>query len=108
MARDESVRVDVVISHAPRQVTSLSLVVARGKKVRDALRASALAPAHQELPEGVSAVGVWGRIVALDALLNDGDRVELYRVLQVDPKEARRLRYRAQGERGRTPRPRKG
>jgi hypothetical protein len=38
-------------------------------------------------------IGVWGRKQPLDAALRDRDRVELYRPLQVDPKEARRLRY---------------
>ncbi len=36
--------------------------------------------------------GVWSKPVARDALLNDGDRVELYRPLTADPKEARRRR----------------
>jgi putative ubiquitin-RnfH superfamily antitoxin RatB of RatAB toxin-antitoxin module len=34
----------------------------------------------------------------LDHVLRDRDRIELYRGLKVDPKEARRLRYRAAGE----------
>ncbi|MDA1074944.1 MAG: RnfH family protein [Proteobacteria bacterium] len=38
------------------------------------------------------AVGVFGVICEHDRVLSDGDRVELYRPLQMDPKEARRLR----------------
>ena len=38
-------------------------------------------------------VGVWGRKCDVTAVLRDRDRVELYRPLTVDPKEARRLRY---------------
>lgn len=37
-------------------------------------------------------VGIYGRLVRLDRLLRDGDRVEIYRPLLVDPKQARRLR----------------
>lgn len=37
-------------------------------------------------------VGIFGRIVSLDTLLNDGDRVEIYRPLVVDPKTRRRHR----------------
>ena len=44
--------------------------------------------------------GIWGRAAALDARLRDGDRVELTRGLLVDPKEARRQRYRRDGVRG--------
>jgi putative ubiquitin-RnfH superfamily antitoxin RatB of RatAB toxin-antitoxin module len=38
---------------------------------------------------------VWGRRCALTQRLNDGDRVEIYRPLSVDPKQARRLRDKA-------------
>jgi uncharacterized protein len=41
--------------------------------------------------------GIWGKTAALDTQLRDGDRVELTRGLRVDPKEARRQRYRRDG-----------
>ena len=56
-----------------------------GAKVRDALAASRLS-GH--------AVGIFGKRVTLDTALSDGDRVEIYRPLAIDPKEARRLRAR--------------
>ena len=37
-------------------------------------------------------VGIWGRACAMTRRLEDGDRVELYRPLMVEPKEARRVR----------------
>ncbi|MEO1204676.1 MAG: RnfH family protein [Pseudomonadota bacterium] len=37
---------------------------------------------------------MWGRIAERDALLTDGDRVEIYRELLRDPREARRERAR--------------
>jgi sulfur carrier protein len=42
---------------------------------------------------------VWGRRVPLDTPLRDGDRVEVYRPLRVDPKVARRERFVRQGAR---------
>ena len=39
-------------------------------------------------------LGVWGKPRSADTLLRDRDRVEIYRPLTVDPKEARRQRYR--------------
>lgn len=45
-------------------------------------------------------VGVWARVQPLAAPLADGDRVELYRALSIDPKEARRARFAQQGARG--------
>jgi len=38
------------------------------------------------------AVGVFGAVQSLDYVLNAGDRVEIYRSLPIDPKEARRKR----------------
>lgn len=37
-------------------------------------------------------VGIHSRVVSLDAPLNPGDRVEIYRSLKIDPKEARHSR----------------
>lgn len=44
-------------------------------------------------------VGVWGRVRPLATPLRERDRVEVYRALTVDPKEARRERYAKRGER---------
>lgn len=43
--------------------------------------------------------GVWGRLLPGTQLLADGDRVELYQPLKVDPKKARRERFAKQGAR---------
>lgn len=37
-------------------------------------------------------IGIFGKAVKLDTLLSDGDRVEIYRPLIADPKEARKKR----------------
>ncbi len=44
-----------------------------------------------------SSVGVWSRKASLNQLLREHDRVEIYRPLTVDPKVARRERFRKQG-----------
>ena len=44
-------------------------------------------------------IGIWGRVRPLQTLLRERDRIEVYRPLTVDPKEARRLRYAKRGER---------
>ncbi len=36
--------------------------------------------------------GIFGKLAGLDAALSEGDRVEIYRPLALDPKEARRRR----------------
>lgn len=47
-------------------------------------------------------VGVFSKPVALDDLLEAGDRVEIYRSLEVDPKEARRRRAEVRSRRSAT------
>ena len=73
----------------------VTLELTAGCTVADALRFSRLLERHGLTLDGLRC-GVWGRVQPLDALLRDGDRVELYRPLSVDPKEARRLRYKRQ------------
>ena len=43
-----------------------------------------------------SAVGVFGQLRPVESVLKTGDRLEVYRPLQVDPKTARRLRAESQ------------
>lgn len=92
-------RVEVVYSPDPRTVEQVALELAAGSTVREAVRASGIAARHPAILADGQPVGIWGRLCGLDDPLRDGDRVELYRGLTVDPKEARRQRYRRQGGR---------
>lgn len=91
-----SIHIEVAQSLGPRQTRLLALTLPAGSTVTDALRASRWLDDAAE-PALLSTVGIWGRQVPLDQSLKEGDRIELYRPLQVDPKEARRLRYAARG-----------
>ena len=64
----------------------------QGSSLQEAVDASGLCQRHA-LDASTLKVGIWGRAQPLQTLLRDQDRVELYRPLLVDPKEARRLRY---------------
>ncbi len=87
------ISVAVVTSPAAGQLQQIDLQLPPGASVRDALLRSGLCPKT----DGVALkVGVWGQLRALDHVLRDRDRVEVYRPLQIDPKEARRLRHRQQ------------
>ena len=63
-----------------------------GATLGDALAASGLAARFPEIERYGYAVGVFGERRPLDSPLADGDRIEIYRPLRVDPKEARRRR----------------
>ena len=85
-------RVEVAYSPAPGQVDIVPLQVPPGTRLLDAVQASGLCERHG-LQANELRTGLWGRLHPADAPLRDLDRVEIYRPLKVDPKEARRLRY---------------
>jgi putative ubiquitin-RnfH superfamily antitoxin RatB of RatAB toxin-antitoxin module len=93
-----TMRVVVAYSPAPRAVDLTELSLPEGATVGDALAASGLATRHPGLDLAALKIGVWGKLRTLDAPLRDADRVEVYRPLKVDPKEARRQRYRSHRE----------
>ena len=101
MAPDEAAPLRVIVAYSAqaREVDLVELSLAAGAAVIDALRGSGLLERHPAIQLSDQKIGVWGKAATLDTPLRDGDRVELYRPLQVDPKEARRLRYRSHRER---------
>ena len=84
-------RVEVVYA-TPDQQEVVQVELAPGARVIDALEASALAQRYPVI-DG-HRVGIFGVEVSQQATLADGDRVEIYRPLAFDPKEARRARAR--------------
>ncbi len=94
MGPSERCQIEVVQSLAARQIRTMPLDMPGGSTVQEAL-------VQTGWPIGEVVVGIWGRKVPLDQVLQPGDRLEIYRPLQVDPKEARRQRYAA-----RSPKPR--
>lgn len=77
-----------VIRAWPHRFESAVLELPDGATVADALAASGLADAEH------TGVAVHGVSATVTTMLNDGDRVEVLRPLQIDPKEARRRRAR--------------
>ncbi len=97
------VRVSVLWSPAAREVTVLELELPAGARVRDALLAAEKQAAAALASTGGAGapppVSLWGRKTTPETMLRDGDRVEICRPLQVDPKVARRERFQQQGAR---------
>ena len=89
-----TLRVEVVYATA-ESADSVSLTLPGTATVREAIAASGLLERHPEIDLARQKCGVFGKLRPLDALLRDGDRVEIYRPLAADPKEARRRRARA-------------
>ncbi len=97
---EASLRVSVCFSRSAREVKEVSLQLPSGSRLFEALRESALLVGLPDAEIDTLQTGVWGRKTPPDQVLRDGDRVEIYRALKVDPKVARRERFSQQGARG--------
>lgn len=82
------VHVEVVYAPKGAPVVHAYLSLATGSSVQDALQHARLFSHH---PEAIDfSVGIFGKVVSLDTLIKNGQRIEVYRPLEIDPKEKRR------------------
>jgi putative ubiquitin-RnfH superfamily antitoxin RatB of RatAB toxin-antitoxin module len=86
-----TLRVSVAVALPGRQQV-IAVEIEEGATVADALRAAKAAEFFAGAEPAQLRAGIWGKACAMDATLRDGDRVEIYRALQADPKEMRRAR----------------
>jgi sulfur carrier protein len=98
-APEGSLSVTVVASIGPRQVVEAVLQLPPGARIADALLACGKLNSFYNVDLSAMSCGVWGRKADPSRLLQDGDRLEFYRQLLVDPKTARRERFARQGAR---------
>lgn len=89
-------RIEVLIawSQGPRHTACHRLQVEEGSTIADALNAAVAAGFLLAVPGTEQRVGIYGKLRARDTALRAQDRIEIYRPLKVDPKEARRQRAR--------------
>ena len=97
MSGPESPAVEVAYALPGRQDV-VRVELAEGMTALDAVEAAGLRELHPELADRSLDLGIFGQPVSPDRMLKNGDRVEIYRPLQADPREARRRR----AARGRT------
>ena len=91
MASSQTLRVEVVYARSGRQHL-VTLELAADATAGEALQQSGLLEKFPELGAATCRLGVYGLPVAPTRVLRDGERVEIYRPLKTDPKEARRVR----------------
>jgi putative ubiquitin-RnfH superfamily antitoxin RatB of RatAB toxin-antitoxin module len=100
--------IEIAYAEAERSIVA-ACRLSGAATVADALLWAAADPRFAGIDLGRSGVGIFGRVVARTQPLVDGDRIELYRPLCIDPKSARRnrarggARERAPSARGRAP-----
>ncbi len=89
-------RIEVAYARPERQAL-IKIRVPRGTSARDAVKLSGIRGQFPEIDLDENPLGIFGRKVAGDKQLSDGDRVEIYRSLKADPREVRR-RLAAEGK----------
>ena len=88
---EQKIRVEVVFAMSQKQEL-LALDIAAGSTVAEAIDQSGVVDLFGADEVDLSKLGIFGQRVTADHVLCDGDRVEIYRPLLIDPKEIRRQR----------------
>jgi len=83
--------VGVCYAEADRQVW-LRLETPDGSTVEQTIRYSGILNRFPEIDLARQKVGIFGKLVKLDAPVKEGDRIEIYRTIVADPKTVRRRR----------------
>ena len=92
MAVDKgSISVEIVYA-LPEEQWKARLQVRPGTTLEEAVRISGILQCFPDINLGHRKMGVFGKLVGPEHVLKAGDRVEIYRPLTADPKEARRRR----------------
>jgi putative ubiquitin-RnfH superfamily antitoxin RatB of RatAB toxin-antitoxin module len=89
MSEMRTIRVEVAFALADRQQL-VPVTVAAGTTVVAAIERSGIAGQFPDQDISVCRLGIWGRLVDAAQVLKDGDRIEIYRPLNIDPRDARR------------------
>jgi uncharacterized protein len=94
-----TIAVEVVYA-SPGEQLLLNVALPAGATVHNAIEASGVLRRYPEIDLAAAKVGIFSRPCRLDEAVADGDRVEIYRPLLNDPKQARRDRARRRRQPG--------
>lgn len=97
---DQQISLEVAYA-TPEKQALLEVVVEQGTTVEQAILASGIIKRFPDINLEILKVGIWNRTCKLTELPKKGDRIEIYRPLIADPKEARRRRAEKAKEEGR-------
>lgn len=92
-----SITVEVAYA-TPRQQKIISINVLEGTQIKEAILQSGILDIFPEIDLNQNKVGIFSKAANLDTILRHKDRIEIYRPLIADPKEARRKRAEQQRE----------
>ncbi len=85
--------VNVEVAYAkPEEQAIVTLTMPEGATVEAAIKASGLLERFPEIALSELKAGIFGEVCKLDQPVKEADRIEIYRPLIHDPKDARRQR----------------
>lgn len=90
---EQKVNINIEVAYASKTLQRvIALEVPLHSTVMDAILASSMLSIFPEINLTQQKVGIFGRLCELTEIVKAGDRIEIYRPLLIDPKEARRVR----------------
>ncbi len=87
----ETLQVEVAYAEPDRQRV-MEIDIAVGSTLEQAIRISGILDEFPGIDLNSNKVGIFGRLCSLQQVLRQGDRIEIYRPLLMDPMEHRRQR----------------
>lgn len=87
----KAMKIEVVYAN-PQEQKLYQLECHESISVKDAIIQSGVLNDFPEIDLNVQSVGIYSEIVTLNHIVNPYDRIEIYRELTIDPKDARRIR----------------
>ncbi|WP_067041368.1 RnfH family protein [Moritella sp. JT01] len=94
------INVDVIYALPKEQIT-FTVSLEQGSTAQQAIEASGILVKYPEIELNKNKLGIYSRLIKLDTVVEDGERVEIYRPLTADPKEMRKRRAEKAKEDGR-------
>jgi putative ubiquitin-RnfH superfamily antitoxin RatB of RatAB toxin-antitoxin module len=97
-----STKINVEVIYAlPQEQLIFSVSLTQGANAQEAIEASGILQKYSEIDLKKNKLGIYSRLIKLDTVLADGERIEIYRPLIADPKEMRKRRASKAKEEGR-------
>lgn len=94
MAQNKNMKIEVAYA-TPAQQDILTVEVEDGTTIETAILRSGILERYPAIDLARQKVGIFGKLRELSDKVREGDRIEIYRPLVIDPKEARRAKGRA-------------
>jgi putative ubiquitin-RnfH superfamily antitoxin RatB of RatAB toxin-antitoxin module len=94
MGWNKMIKIEVAYARAAEQ-RIIPIEVAEGSTIEIAIHHSGILTLFPEIDLTTQVVGIFSAPKTLSTLVKEGDRIEIYRSLVIDPKEARRIKANA-------------